>query len=60
MTINQMADRIADNLFAMGKAGQIKSINIETIRLAIAATPQRFDHDKLEKAICRRVINKVG
>lgn len=63
--IHEVADTIADRLFAMLKAGKMAAIDIDSIRAAceIAAHYEEMDGGEyriLEEKVLRKIIGKVG
>lgn len=63
--VHNVADTVADRLFAMLKFGKMAAINIDSIRAAceIAAHYEEMDageYRELEEKVLRKIIGKVG
>lgn len=63
--IHEVADTVANRLFALLKAGKLAAINIDSIRAAceIAAHYEEMDgaeYRQLEEKALRKIIGKVG
>lgn len=59
----KVAARVVDELWADGKAGKLKAINIGTIRVRLrleTAWRNRLEFEELEKLTTRCLVEKVG
>jgi hypothetical protein len=64
LDLDRVAVGVANELWRMFRAGEIKSIHVDGIRTAIASAPpgtfSSREAEILEEKVCRLIINKVG